>query len=498
MNFRRKLSPTSVQLPFVFAIGFSGHRDLQDQAKSREILRKALAEWKSRVPGIVYAVSSAAAGGDLLFGETCQELNIPLRVLLPFSAQQFRADFDEETWARAEQVFAKALTVEVLGKTGTPEELYYQCGIETVQQCNLLIALWDGGPAKGKGGTADMVQLARRRGRVVLWIDSNTGEIRHFNEEQLSLRDPEMEFLNSLPDPVQLSTNDTPLGRVQTWFEKVDAQATRSAPQFRRLAAIPIFCTAAAALLSSRSSTAITAVVWLWMGTALAIMAAMLPTIMRLSQRQTAWTRMRTASEICRSCLSLWQTPAIYDVVGPETVPELTGMLASLNYLKMSDPTVRGTSLQEFKAGYRQNRIAGQLDYFQRHAGQSELRIRRYRWVTWTSVAVAISINALLLANAHGLIHWITARARPSLAIFATTLFQIATVAGALLVVNDFERRRDRYRELHRMLVEWDTQLDLAKTWSTILTIAVAAEKAMLAELIEWRSHIRNRKVPQK
>ena len=87
---------------------------------------------------------------------------------------------------------------------------------------------------------------------------------------------------------------------------------------------------------------------------------------------------------------------------------------------------------------------------------------------------------------------------KPDLAFAAASFFQIATVAGALLVVNDYERRRDRYRELHRMLTQWDKQLELTQTWPTVLRTTSMVEKALLAELIEWRSHIRNRKLPQK
>ena len=76
--------------------------------------------------------------------------------------------------------------------------------------------------------------------------------------------------------------------------------------------------------------------------------------------------------------------------------------------------------------------------------------------------------------------------------------YALATVAGSLVVVNDYVRRRDRYRELHRMLVQWDKQLDLSETWHIVLRIATTVEKALLAELIEWRSHIRNQKLPQK
>jgi hypothetical protein len=87
---------------------------------------------------------------------------------------------------------------------------------------------------------------------------------------------------------------------------------------------------------------------------------------------------------------------------------------------------------------------------------------------------------------------------RPELALLVALCFQIATVAGSLVVVNDYVRRRDRYRELHRMLVQWDKQLELSATWPIVLRVASTVEKALLAELIEWRSHIKHQKLPQK
>ena len=66
------------------------------------------------------------------------------------------------------------------------------------------------------------------------------------------------------------------------------------------------------------------------------------------------------------------------------------------------------------------------------------------------------------------------------------------------MVVYDCVRRRDRYRELHRMLVQWDKQSELPQTWPIVLRIASTRGRAMLAKLIEWRSYILNQKIPQK
>jgi hypothetical protein len=348
------------------------------------------------------------------------------------------------------------------------------------------------------GGTADAVYFALEQGRPIVWINSETGAMQHFNESKDLLHDPEMEFLNGLPDSLANLPVSTPQDLVQTWFAKVDKKASQVAPQFRRLAAIPIFCTAAAALLSGRTAFTGEAVIWLWMGTAFGLMAAALPFVVRLTHRQTTWTRVRTAAEICRSCLALWHTPAIYDVVGPEVVPELAGMLTSLNFLKMSDQASRQSSLDEFKRSYRNDRVQNQIAYFSRHAGQAAKAVRQYKIFIWTIGILAGGVNLWILSNAHGFRVWMPGRWKPELAFASAACFQLATVAGALLVVNDYERRRDRYRELHRMLTQWDKQLELSETWTIVLGIASKVEKALLAELIEWRSHIRNRKLPQK
>lgn len=487
-----------MRLPPTLAIGFTGHRKLPNEKKCRESIRHVLREWKAKAPGAIYGLTSAAAGGDLLFAETCIELNLPIRVFLPMPKEQFREDFDESTWARAEFVFKKALSVEVTGAGEEVTERYYECGIETVRQSQLLVALWDGGPSQGLGGTADMVHFAKGQGLPVVWIHSATGEVQILNKSAAVLDDPELRFLNELHDPTAQMPVGTPHEVAKAWFVKLDENASRVAPQFRFMAAIPIYCTAMAAVLSGKTAYTGGSVIWLWLGTALGIMAAGLPTVMRLGRRQVAWTRMRTAAEICRSFLVLWRTPALYEVVGPEVVPDLAGMLTSLNFLKMSDTAAHENNLAAFKQHYRKNRVQDQIEYFSIHANRAAVRARRYRNVTWISAAVAAALDFWLLLNAHGLNHWVSERMKPALSLSVAIMFQIATVAGSLVVVNDYVRRRDRYYELHRMLTQWDIQLELSRTWPVVLRIATTVEKALLAELIEWRSHIRNQKLPQK
>jgi hypothetical protein len=37
-------------------------------------------------------------------------------------------------------------------------------------QCDALVAVWDGQPARGRGGTADIVAYARKKRRPLAWI----------------------------------------------------------------------------------------------------------------------------------------------------------------------------------------------------------------------------------------------------------------------------------------------------------------------------------------
>ena len=224
-------SAHAVILPSTLAIGFTGHRNLPDEAKSRADILKFLQKFKSTTEKTVYGVSSAAAGGDLLFAESCLQLGLPIRILLPAPKEQFRGDFDDATWARAEFVMQRAMSVEVIGGGETKEERYYECGAETVQQSQMLLALWDGKPSQGLGGTEEIFTYAKNQERPVVWIHSVTGEIQKFNQEKLPSGDPELDFLNALPDPAAIPEIKGPFDLAHDWFLKVDDNASHAAPQ---------------------------------------------------------------------------------------------------------------------------------------------------------------------------------------------------------------------------------------------------------------------------
>ena len=60
--------------------------------------------------------------------------------------------------------------LELPGELDNAVDAYVMTGRATVAHCDMLIAVWDGLPPRGRGGTAEVVQLALTRGTAVIHI----------------------------------------------------------------------------------------------------------------------------------------------------------------------------------------------------------------------------------------------------------------------------------------------------------------------------------------
>ena len=58
-----------------------------------------------------------------------------------------------------------------VGPQPTREDAYLAAGHAVVDDADVVLALWDGRPARGRGGTAEVVEYARSLGRPLVWID---------------------------------------------------------------------------------------------------------------------------------------------------------------------------------------------------------------------------------------------------------------------------------------------------------------------------------------
>ena len=117
-------------------------------------------------------VSPLAEGADQIAAEVALELGFSLQAVLPFARDDYRRDFnDERSAARYDALIGKAESVlELPGVRSDEPAAYMMAGRATVAHCDAMIAVWDGLPARGHGGTAEVVQLAIRRGTPVVHL----------------------------------------------------------------------------------------------------------------------------------------------------------------------------------------------------------------------------------------------------------------------------------------------------------------------------------------
>jgi len=130
-------------------------------------------------PPILRMISPLAEGADRLAAVTAGALGYRLQAPLPFPAAEYERDFPESvTEFRALLELAEGDVLALDGGRGEAEARSYEAvGRLVVRNCDLLIAIWDGGNGKGRGGTAEIVQFAVRHGLAVWWLRADgTGD----------------------------------------------------------------------------------------------------------------------------------------------------------------------------------------------------------------------------------------------------------------------------------------------------------------------------------
>jgi hypothetical protein len=145
-------------------IGITGHQDLSAEivAYVTPILIGIIEEQKDSVVG----VSSLAAGADQLFASIVLENGGSLYAIIP--CQGYENTFTEPVALnRFRSLLARTKQVETLPYSKPSEQAFLDAGHRVVDNSDLLIAVWDGQPAAGKGGTADIVAYALHRGVAV-------------------------------------------------------------------------------------------------------------------------------------------------------------------------------------------------------------------------------------------------------------------------------------------------------------------------------------------
>ena len=101
-----------------------------------------------------------ARDGRRYIVEACE-----LHVVQPTTGMQYRDSFEDPDARRGyDELYGQASHVEALEHTESTEQAHMDAGKVVVDRSSVLVAVWDGQPSRGLGGTADVVSYARQRG----------------------------------------------------------------------------------------------------------------------------------------------------------------------------------------------------------------------------------------------------------------------------------------------------------------------------------------------
>lgn len=149
-------------------IGITGHSNLTPDSVPLVAgeIRTVIAEYTGSLVG----VSCLARGADQVFARVVLELGGQLDVVLP-AADYRERKVKPDNRAEFEALIGQATTVRVLGFETSNRDAYAAASEAVLGDVDALVAVWDGAPPDGKGGTGDTVQVARQRGIpvVIVW-----------------------------------------------------------------------------------------------------------------------------------------------------------------------------------------------------------------------------------------------------------------------------------------------------------------------------------------
>jgi hypothetical protein len=172
----------------VVQIGVTGHRpnrlapqiaaDLPCQCEHvLKIISAAAAHAHDRLlhanePPLLRIISPLAEGADRIVAHAGLALGADLQCPLPFHAEEYSRDFSSP---RSQQEFgtllARASAVfQADGMREAEASAYERIGRIVLEQSDFLIAIWDGEPAAGRGGTTQIVEEAIAQNVPVVWL----------------------------------------------------------------------------------------------------------------------------------------------------------------------------------------------------------------------------------------------------------------------------------------------------------------------------------------
>jgi hypothetical protein len=153
-------------------VAITGHRDLD--GPTTEMVEAAIRALLGESPRDIVGVSCLAPGADQIFARVVLDLGGRLEVIVP--AAGYAAGLDMRAKKGFEELAGRASRIRTLCHSSPGPGSSLDAGLTMLDHVDSLIAVWDGHAARGPGGTAEIVEHARRRRMAVhvVWPEGAT------------------------------------------------------------------------------------------------------------------------------------------------------------------------------------------------------------------------------------------------------------------------------------------------------------------------------------
>ncbi|MBN1320046.1 MAG: hypothetical protein JXA87_04305 [Thermoleophilia bacterium] len=549
-------------VPFRLRIGVTGHRRLPNPEDLASRIDEALdvqipslfdepsrAEIRrsTRTPLAFSLLTPLAEGADRLMAETIlRRPGATIEVVLPLTVEDYLEDF-ETLASRAEFGRLLALARHPISLRDAPlaadvpasklaearRQAYEDVGRYVVDHCDVLLALWDDGQPRGKGGTAEIVEYAKSIGRpVVAILAREHGGIETHSGTGISTEPfREIDAFNSF-DPPETTVGHYIASTYRDLFENATGQglltdlktvvredllphyarASLIAKRNQRLylaaglvaysfAALAVATVAAGALFWTSSPVVF--------GIELAIMAASFTMVLVANHLRThrRWIENRFLAERLRAA-------AFLTACGLETSP------ASISYrpgsrrqpgdwtemvfgeIRERMPTLGGCTEEACAtetAFIREAWVESQIDYHDRKALRSRRMTKRMEvggLVVFGLAILAPLLHLLLLeplSLAGGAIGSDAGGSLGAALTFcALVLPAVGAAFGGIRMHREYSRLATRSADVASALKRLSTSLERVRTPRQLEAVARECEALMLLELQDWLSLTRH------
>ena len=162
-------------------VGITGHRrhrlSVPDDALMQrildviELLRRA---GRLRSAERVRIVSALAEGADEIAARAALMAGCRLTALVPFRPKDYETTFSSTGHKAVFRDLLRKADERVIlpGSLRNANAGYVAAGLETLNRSDVVLTIWDGAPAQGRGGTPQILQYALERRLPIIWIDA--------------------------------------------------------------------------------------------------------------------------------------------------------------------------------------------------------------------------------------------------------------------------------------------------------------------------------------